>query len=87
MCRSCTDVTKTYDRAPNSKVGVRYSLRVKNLNADKLIRKPSYSVMGRIDIFDLLKSLPPRLFNSVDLTWMQTMAIVAKNQSYFRHPW
>ena len=39
---------------------------------EKLIRKSSYSMMGRIDMFLLLRSPLPRFLSSLILKWMQS---------------
>ena len=50
-------VIKTLDTCPNSEIIVHYPFKVKSLHEAKLLRKPSYSVMGRIVMSALLKSL------------------------------
>ena len=44
------DVMKTLDSCPSTKVSIHYPFDVKSLNLHKLLQKPSYSVMGRIDL-------------------------------------
>ena len=55
------DFIKTLNRSSSSKVGVQNLFDVKNLNLEKLLRKPSYGVMGGIEMFELLMSLFPPL--------------------------
>ena len=45
---------------------------VKNLLLEQLLKKLSYNVIGRIDMFALLKSLFPRLLDCLALKWMQS---------------
>ena len=66
------DVIKTLHRAPSCEVGVHYPLDAQNFKVEKLFRKPSNSVMGQIYMFDLLKSLLPRLVDTLDLKWLRS---------------
>ena len=50
------DVIKTLHKCLSSKVSVHYSYNVKAFNLEKVLQKPSYSVMGRIVMFALLKT-------------------------------
>ena len=63
---------------PSSKVAVHFPSDLKWLNLEKLLRKPSYSVMGRIDMFALLKSLRPLLRDCLDLKWIQSTQYLRK---------
>ena len=49
------DMLKTLDKMPSSKIGLQYPLSVHDVQVEKLLRKPSYSVMGRNDMFALLR--------------------------------
>ena len=54
------DMLKTLDKMPSSEVGLQYPFSIHELQVEKLLRKRSYSVMGRIDMFALFKSLLPQ---------------------------
>ena len=49
-----------------------------SLGVQKLLRKSSYSVMRRIEMFALSKSLPPHLVDFLDLKWMQSTQYLGK---------
>ena len=48
---SCLEVIKATNKAPSQKAGIQYTISMSPLNIEKLIHKPSFSVMGKIDIF------------------------------------
>ena len=56
---SCWDIgvdkLKSLDKMPSCKAGLHYPSRIQELQVEKLFRKPRYCVMGRIDMFALLK--------------------------------
>ena len=60
------DVMKSPVRVPRRKIGAHDPLDVKSLNVEKLLRTPSYNVMGQIDYFGILKSLLPRPIDNFD---------------------
>ena len=47
-----------------------YPYTIQTLKLDKLFRKPIYCVMGRIDMFAVLRTLLPRNIDSPDLKWI-----------------
>ena len=56
---SGVDVLKTLDKMPSSKVCLQYLFSIHELQDEKLLRKPSFSLPGRIDMFAMLNlSLP-----------------------------
>ena len=65
------DVLKTLDELPSSKDGLQYLFSIHQLQIEKLLIKPSYSVMGRIDKIALLKSLSPLIVDCVDFKRMR----------------
>ena len=78
-------VIKIPHKCPSIKFDVRYPLDHRNLNLEKVLRKPSYSVMGRTDMFALLKSLLARLLETFDFKWMQCSSLKAEIMSEFCH--
>ena len=57
-CRGVgVDVLRTLDKKSSCKVGLQYPFSVHESQVGKLLRKPSYSVTNRINMFALLKSL------------------------------
>ena len=55
-----------------------YFFDVESLNLEKLLSKPSYSSMGRIDMFALLKSLLPRLLDILGLMGIHSALYLRK---------
>ena len=53
------DIIKPLDKCISIKVVVYYPYDVNTLNLEKLLRKPRYSDMERLDMFALLKSILP----------------------------
>ena len=71
-CRGVgVDVLKTLDKMPSSKFGLQYTLGNHKLQVEKLLRKPSYSVLSRIELLALLKSLLPLIVECLYLKWMR----------------
>ena len=65
------DAVKMMDKRPSSKIGLHYPFSVYELQVENLLRKPSYRVMGRIDLFALLNSLLPGFVDSLDFKSMR----------------
>ena len=66
------NVLKTLDKSPPSKVGLQYPFRIHKLQVKKLLRKPSYFVMGLIDMFVLLRLSLPQIVKCLDFKWMRS---------------
>ena len=48
---------KTLNRMASGKIGLHYTFTIHTLQLEKKLMKPSYDVMGQIDVFALLRSL------------------------------
>ena len=66
------DVSKSLNKMPASKSVSHQLFTIHQLQLEELLTKPSYSVMGPIDMFGLLKSSLPRIMDSLDLAWMRS---------------
>ena len=64
------NVIKSLDMCPSSKVRVHYPFHIQSLHVEKLLRKPSYSVMVRIYLVAVLRSFLLQLLCTLDLKWM-----------------
>ena len=69
------------DELPSSKIGLHYSYTVHTLPLEALLRRPSCSVMGRIDVFDVLCVLLAGIVDYFACKWMQSNHYLRK----FRH--
>ena len=56
-----TDFIKALDIATNQKVAIQYPFNLLPLQIEKLLHKPSFSVMGNIDMFSMVRRLLVRL--------------------------
>ena len=65
-------VLKTSDRLPSGNVGLQYPFRIHELQVVELLRKPSNSVAGRLDMFAVLKSWLPRIIDCLEFQWMRS---------------
>ena len=66
---SSLEFTKTLDRAPSQKAGIQYPFSLSPMHIEKLVHKPNFSVMGRIDMFLMLRTLLIRLSGLLDERW------------------
>ena len=57
---------KALDKAPPQKAGIQYSFSLSRVHIEKLMHKPSLSVMGKIDMFSMLRTLLIRLCGLLD---------------------
>ena len=55
-----------------------YPFTLSSVEVEKLISKPSFSVMGEIDIFSMLKALLVRLSGMLDEPWVQSTRLLRK---------
>ena len=51
------DFIKAFDRDPTRKAGVQYTFSSNPVRVEKLMHKPSFSVMGKIEMFSMLRTL------------------------------
>ena len=72
------DFMKTLDGAQISQVGVHSPSDGNNLKVEKLLRKPSCSVMGRYDLFVRRKYLLPHFVNPLDSKWTRSTQCLRK---------
>ena len=60
---------KALDKAPNQKAGIQYPFILLPLPVEKLIHKPSFSAMGKMDMFSMVRTLLVRLVGLLDEKW------------------
>ena len=60
------------DRDPTRKAGVLYPVSLNPIQVEKLLHKPNFSVMGKIDTFSMLKTLLLRLRGMLNEPWVQS---------------
>ena len=60
------DFIKALDKDPSRKAGVQYLFSLNPVQVEKLMHTPSFSVMGKIDMFSTLKTLLVRLSGMLD---------------------
>ena len=70
-CSGCTvDLVKTIDHSDLFSRSVQSCFRFEHLRLETMMRKPTYSVFGRIDFFSVLKSLMVSLGGATDEDWV-----------------
>ena len=67
---SNADFVKVLDKSPGRKAGVQYLFALAPLQFERLLHKPSFSVMGMIDMFCMLRALLLRLNGLLDERWV-----------------
>ena len=74
FCRggSSLEFIKALDKAPSQKGGILYPFSLSPMHIEKLMHKPSFSVMGKIDMFSMLRTLLIRLAGLLDERWAQS---------------
>ena len=63
---------KVLDKTPGRKAGVQYPFALAPVQFERLLHKPSFSVMGRIDMCSMLRALLLRLNGLLDERWVQS---------------
>ena len=66
------DFIKALDNAPSQKAGLQYPFIQLPLQIVKVMHKPSFSVMGKIDVFSMFRTLLVRLPGLLDEKWTQS---------------
>ena len=66
------DFIKALDKAPSQKAGLQYPFNLLPLQVEKLMHKPSFSVLGKIDMFSMVRTLLVRLSGLLDEKWTQS---------------
>ena len=69
---SNADFVKVLDKSPGWKAGVQYPFVLAPVQFERLLPKPSFSVMGRIDMCSMLRALLLRLNGLLDERWVQS---------------
>ena len=69
---SSADFVKVLDKSPGRKAGVQYPFSLTPVLFERLLHKPSFSVMGRIDMCSMLRALLLRLNGLLDERWVQS---------------
>ena len=69
---SSADFVKVLDKSPGRKAGVQYPITLTPLQFERSLHKPSFSVIGRIDMFSMLQTLLLRLNGLLDERWVQS---------------
>ena len=72
------DFIKALDKAPSRKCGIQYPFNLVPLQVEKLMHKPSFSVMGKIDMFSMVRTLLVRLSGLLDEKWTSLRNISAR---------
>ena len=66
------DFIKSLDKAPSQKAGIQYRFNLLALQIEKLMHKPCFSVMWKIDMFSMVRTLLMRLSGFLDEKWTQS---------------
>ena len=66
------DFIKALKKAPIQKAGIQYLFNLLPLQIEKLMHKPSFRVMGKIDMFSTVRTLLVRLSGLLDENWTQS---------------
>ena len=69
---SSADFVKVLDKSPGRKAGVQYPFALAPVQFERLLHKPSFIVMGRIDMCSMLRALVLRLNALLDEHWVQS---------------
>ena len=72
------DFIKSLDKAPNQKAGLQYPFDLLPLQIEKLMHKPRFSVMRKIDKFSMVRTLLVRLSGLLDEKWTLSMQYFRK---------
>ena len=66
------DFIKALDKPPSQKAGLQYPFSLLQLQIENVMHKPSFGVMGKIDMFSMVRTLPLRLSSLLDEKWAQS---------------
>ena len=69
---SSLEFIKALDKAPSQKAGIQYPFSLSSVHIEKLMHRPSFSVMGKIDVFSMLRTLLVRFSGLLDERWTQS---------------
>ena len=73
-----SDFIKALNRDPTRKTGVQYPFISNPVQVEKLLHKPSFSVMGNIDMFSMLRTLSLRHSGMLDEPWVKSTRYLRK---------
>ena len=79
------DFIKALDKALYQKAGMQYPFNFLPLPMEMLMHKPSFSVMGRIDMFSMVRTLLVRLSSLLDEKWTQSAQLFRKVEQLCLH--
>ena len=84
---SNADFVKVLDKNLGRKAGVQYPFALAPVQFERLLHKPSFSVMGRIDMCSMMRALLLRLNGLLDERWVQStqyfrMVRIGNNSSW-----
>ena len=66
------DFIQSLDKAPSQKAGIQHPFNLLPLQFEKLMHKPSFSVMGKMDMFSMVRTLLVRLSGLLGEKWTQS---------------
>ena len=69
---SSLEFIKALDKAPSQKTDIQYPFRLSPVHIENLMHRPSFSVMGKIDMFSMLRNLLIRLSGLFAERWTQS---------------
>ena len=69
---SSANFVKVLDKSAGWKAGVQHPFSLTPVQFERLLHKPSFSVMGRIDMCSMLRALLLRLNGLLDERWVQS---------------
>ena len=69
---SNAEFVKVLDKTPGRKAGVQYPFALAPMQFERLLHKPNFNVMGRIDMCSMLRALLLRLNALLDERWVQS---------------
>ena len=75
---SSADFVNVLDKSNGRKAGVQYPFALTSLQFERQLHKPSFSVMGRIDMCSMLRTVLLRLNGLLDERWVQSTQYLRK---------
>ena len=75
---SSMELIKALDKAPSQKAGIQHPFSLSPMVVENLMHKPSFGVMGKIDMFSMLRTLWNRLSGLLDERWAQSTQFFRK---------
>ena len=65
----CAGLIKTLDKSPIQKAGIEYLFNLLAIPIEKLMHKPSFSEMGKSDMFSMVRTLLVILLGLLEQKW------------------